>query len=119
MNDRERPCDIKRQLKSSTSVLRRSIEPTGQSAIFDLNYCRDCDASVNVTLWDSRTLLNYFDWAKNFINKHSPVAKVLFSPCWERMEIEKLADWIVSEKLPVRLGIQQHKVIWGTETRGV
>jgi 7-carboxy-7-deazaguanine synthase len=60
-----------------------------------------------------------FEWARDFIKTHNPIAKKLFSPCWERMKLEELADWIVSEKLDVKLGIQQHKVIWGTETRGV
>jgi 7-carboxy-7-deazaguanine synthase len=43
----------------------------------------------------------------------------LFSPLYSRMDPKLLAEWIVADHLDVRLQIQLHKIIWGTEARGV
>jgi len=44
---------------------------------------------------------------------------VLFSPVWEKMPLQALAEWILADKLPVRLQTQWHKYIWGADARGV
>jgi 7-carboxy-7-deazaguanine synthase len=38
---------------------------------------------------------------------------VLFSPSHEQLPARALADWIVEDRLPVRLQIQLHKYLWG------
>jgi 7-carboxy-7-deazaguanine synthase len=38
---------------------------------------------------------------------------VLFSPSHEQLPARQLADWIVQDRLPVRLQIQLHKYLWG------
>ena len=38
---------------------------------------------------------------------------VLFSPSHEQLAARKLADWILEDRLPVRLQIQLHKYLWG------
>lgn len=38
---------------------------------------------------------------------------VLFSPSHEQLPARQLADWIVADRLPVRLQIQLHKYLWG------
>lgn len=43
----------------------------------------------------------------------------LLSPLYSRMDPKLLAEWIVADHLDVRLQIQLHKIIWGTEARGV
>lgn len=45
--------------------------------------------------------------------------KILFSPVWGSVEFEDLASWIVADKLPVRMQIQMHKIIWGADRNGV
>lgn len=40
---------------------------------------------------------------------------VLFSPCAETLPARQLADWIVADRLPVRLQVQLHKYLWGDE----
>ena len=42
---------------------------------------------------------------------------VLFSPVYQKMAPQELAEWILSDNLPVRFQIQLHKVLWG-ETPG-
>ncbi|MGH8207583.1 MAG: 7-carboxy-7-deazaguanine synthase QueE [Steroidobacteraceae bacterium] len=39
--------------------------------------------------------------------------QVLFSPSHEQLPARTLADWILEDRLPVRLQIQLHKYLWG------
>lgn len=42
-----------------------------------------------------------------------------FSPLFGMIEPRLLADWILADRLPVRLHLQLHKIIWPPEMRGV
>jgi 7-carboxy-7-deazaguanine synthase len=42
---------------------------------------------------------------------------VLFSSSYDKLSPTQLAEWILQDRLPVRLQIQLHKVLWG-ETPG-
>jgi 7-carboxy-7-deazaguanine synthase len=42
-----------------------------------------------------------------------------FSPVFGKMELEKLAKWILNDHLEVRLQVQLHKIIWSPARRGV
>jgi 7-carboxy-7-deazaguanine synthase len=44
---------------------------------------------------------------------------VLFSTIHDRLRPKDLARWILEDRIRVRLQIQLHKIIWGTEARGV
>ncbi len=35
------------------------------------------------------------------------------SPVWESCPPAELASWILADRLPVRLTLQQHKILWG------
>ena len=68
---------------------------------------------------------NDYQFAKTYTETHQldqRCAAVLFSPVEEPSQrgLDKaaLASWIVRDRLPVRLQLQMHKVIWG-EKRGV
>jgi 7-carboxy-7-deazaguanine synthase len=41
----------------------------------------------------------------------------LFSPAYGRLDPAVLADWILQDRLSVRLQIQLHKLLWG-DARG-
>ena len=41
--------------------------------------------------------------------------EVLFSPSFETLAGRTLAEWILADRLPVRLQVQLHKVLWGNE----
>lgn len=59
-----------------------------------------------------------YDWACSILKQHrldERVADVLFSPVANRLPPRQLADWIVADRLPVRLQIQLHKLLWGDE----
>jgi 7-carboxy-7-deazaguanine synthase len=44
---------------------------------------------------------------------------VNFSPCFGRIEPQELSEWILRDKLKVRLNMQLHKYIWPPNKRGV
>lgn len=46
-------------------------------------------------------------------------AAILFSPVHGRLDPKALAEWVLSDRLPVRLQVQLHKFIWHASTRGV
>ena len=47
------------------------------------------------------------------------VAAVLFSPVHGVLDPRLLAEWILEDRLSVRLQLQAHKYIWSPDTRGV
>ena len=62
-----------------------------------------------------------YDWAKGVIAERSlaGVCPIHFSPVWESCPPAELAAWVLADRLPVRLTLQQHKILWGKDTRGV
>lgn len=62
-----------------------------------------------------------FNWALEFLyaNQLHKICTVLFSPNTEKITPKTLAEWILEEKAPVRLGLQIHKIIWGKTVKGV
>jgi 7-carboxy-7-deazaguanine synthase len=70
-----------------------------------------------------------YEFARDFTRDHGlaeRVHEVLFSPVhadpegtWPGMSSRDLAEWILADGLPVRLGLQLHKFIWHPATRGV
>ena len=53
-----------------------------------------------------------YDFAKDLLLRHHPACEVFFQPVWGT-DPTKLAGWILADGLPVRLGIQLHKILWG------
>jgi len=47
------------------------------------------------------------------------VNAVLFSPVHGELEPKQLAEWVIADRLPVRVQLQLHKYIWSPQTRGV
>jgi 7-carboxy-7-deazaguanine synthase len=70
-----------------------------------------------------------YEFARDFFTAHELVRRVkqvLFSPVfpdpngsWSGLDARLLAEWILADRLPVRLGLQLHKFIWHPSTRGV
>ena len=56
-------------------------------------------------------------WSKAQLDQYDLVAKVneiLFSPSFEEIEPGQLAEWILRDKLKIRMQMQLHKQIWGS-----
>lgn len=79
-------------------------------------------------LWDNIPLLNArdevkfvlasradYDWARVAVRQHELSARcpVLFSPVQGELDPQRLAEWILADRLPVRMQVQLHKILWG------
>jgi 7-carboxy-7-deazaguanine synthase len=70
-----------------------------------------------------------YEFARDFTHRHElnqRVHQVLFSPVqadpegtWPGLNAQQVAEWILADGLPVRLGLQLHKFIWHPAMRGV
>lgn len=61
-----------------------------------------------------------FFWAEDFVKTYElQKATVLYSPCFEKITPQWLAETILSEKSSARLQLQLHKYIWSPSSRGV
>jgi 7-carboxy-7-deazaguanine synthase len=62
-----------------------------------------------------------FDWAATIVRTHRLVERcpVLFSVAFGQVNPTELASWILDSHLPVRLQLQQHKILWDPAARGV
>jgi 7-carboxy-7-deazaguanine synthase len=57
-----------------------------------------------------------YEWARELLRRHAPIGcQVLLSPSWGQLEARALAEWILADRLDVRLQVQLHKVLWGDE----
>ncbi len=59
-----------------------------------------------------------YRWARDFIREHrlhERVAEVLLSPVHGQFSPRRLAECVLEDRLPVRVQLQLHKLIWGDE----
>lgn len=56
-----------------------------------------------------------YQWARQVMGEYklAEACEILFSPVYEQLEPARLADWILADRLPVRMQIQLHKYLWG------
>ncbi len=70
-----------------------------------------------------------YEFAREFTREHclgEKVREVFFSPVhddpdgkWSGLEPRTLVEWMLQDGLPVRLGLQLHKIVWDPAMRGV
>lgn len=75
-----------------------------------------------------------YEFARDFVGRQglgTRVNAVLFSPAFRKdaagardtshclLDPQELAEWILADQLPVRLGLQLHKFIWNPALKGV
>ena len=70
-----------------------------------------------------------YEFAREFTREHgldARVRQILFSPVfedpegkWQGLSARVLSEWILEDRLLVRLGLQLHKFIWDPAMRGV
>ena len=56
-----------------------------------------------------------YEWARDLVRGRLAAVScaVFFSPSYTELAPGQLADWILTDRLPVRLQVQLHKVLWG------
>lgn len=62
-----------------------------------------------------------YDWAKDILQRFHLTNRcpVLFSPVFGTLDPRQLAEWLLEDRLAVRLQLQLHKHIWAPDMRGV
>jgi 7-carboxy-7-deazaguanine synthase len=75
-----------------------------------------------------------YEFARDFTARHelgARVASVIFSPAFDKeargerdvshclLDPRELAEWILADDVPARLGLQIHKFIWDPSMKGV
>ena len=75
-----------------------------------------------------------YDFARDFVKRHrldGKVNAILFSPAYRKeasggrnsshclLDPQELAQWMIADNVPARLGLQLHKFIWDPATKGV
>jgi len=59
-----------------------------------------------------------YEWARAVIAEHAleQRCEILLSPVHGKLPPRELAEWILADRLPVRMQIQLHKILWGEES---
>jgi 7-carboxy-7-deazaguanine synthase len=63
-----------------------------------------------------------FEYARAVVSRHEldrKVGAVLFSPVHGVLDPRTLSEWVLADRLRVRVQLQVHKYIWDAQTRGV
>jgi len=62
-----------------------------------------------------------YEWAGSIVTQYGLEKRctVLFGPVFGELEPRRLAEWILADRLPVRLQVQLHKYIWDPDMKGV
>ena len=63
-----------------------------------------------------------YEYARAVVSKHEldrKVAAVLFSPVHGVLDPRTISEWVLADRLAVRVQLQVHKYIWDPQTRGV
>jgi 7-carboxy-7-deazaguanine synthase len=57
-----------------------------------------------------------YRWAQQVLAEHALTHRcpVLFSPAFGQFDARQLAEWVLRDRLPVRMQIQLHKYLWGS-----
>jgi len=113
--------------KAVIKIVDVKCPDSGEPDTFDRNNLRELTENDEVKFVLS-TRRDY-EFACDFTRLHGllgRVREVLFSPVfedpegkWQGLEPRTLAEWILADGLPVRLGLQLHKFVWDPATKGV
>jgi len=62
-----------------------------------------------------------YDWSKEVVARYALADRcpVLFGPVFGVLDPRRLAEWVLADRLPVRVQLQLHKQIWAPDMRGV
>lgn len=62
-----------------------------------------------------------YEWATQIVDQFRLIGRcpILFSPVFGTLDPRQLAEWVLTDRLPVRLQLQLHKHIWAPDMRGV
>ena len=112
-------------LETGGAMDLRAVDPR-VSVILDIKTPGSGELAKN--LWSNLALLKAsdevkfvlcdradYDWAKQQLGEHklNQTCPVIFSPVYSQVNPSDLAAWVLADKLPVRMQVQLHKILWG------
>ena len=112
-------------LETGGAIDIRAVDPR-VSVILDIKTPGSGELAKN--LWSNLALLKAsdevkfvlcdradYDWAKEQLAEHklTQTCPVVFSPVFGQVNATDLAEWVLADKLPVRMQVQLHKILWG------
>ena len=122
-------CDTGYQVSLETGgALDISEVDTRVMRVVDIKTPASCESAKN--RWENVSLLtkhdeikfvlcdeNDYEWAKQILRRHqlARICPVLFSPAHNALNATLLAEWILRDRLPVRMQVQLHKILWNNE----
>ncbi len=120
-------CDARYSVSLETSgALDLSKVDSRVSRIMDIK--TPGSGEVDRNLWDNLSVLTWHDeikfvlcdegdyrWAREVIWSRDlqRICPILFSPVHGNLDPALLASWILRDRLPVRMQVQLHKLLWG------
>lgn len=121
----ERPVDV--LPREVVKIVDVKCPDSGEGGTFRQENLQTLDAKDEIKF--VITSRRDYEFARNFTIENrlaQRVGQILFSPvhadpqgAWPGLEFRQLAEWILSDGLPVRLGLQLHKFIWDPAMRAV
>ena len=118
-------------LETSGAVAIDQVDPRVR-VILDLKTPGSGEVAANV--WSNLAILKAtdevkfvicdrrdFEWSVEQVRSHGLASRcpILFSPAFGQVNPTDLAAWVLESRLPVRLQIQLHKILWDPAARGV
>ena len=103
-------CDVDLRVIKVIDLKTPGSQECQQNLWSNLNYLSAQD-QIKIVICDQAD----YQWAKQIVAEHQLIEKtqVLFSPSYHQLHASILADWILQDRLSVRMQIQLHKTIWG------
>ena len=118
---------IGRLPKEVIKIVDVKCPDSGESDTFDPRNFQELSANDEVKFVISSR--KDYEFAREFSREHrlsERVREVLFSPVhddpngkWRGLQPRELVEWMLEDGLPVRLGLQLHKIVWDPAMRGV
>jgi 7-carboxy-7-deazaguanine synthase len=118
---------IGRLPKEVIKIVDVKCPDSGEANTFDPRNLEELSANDEVKFVISSR--KDYEFAREFSREHrlsERVKEVLFSPVhddphgkWSGLEPRELVEWMLEDGLPVRLGLQLHKIVWDPAMRGV
>ena len=120
-------CDLNLNVSLETSGAL-AIDKCDQRATIVLDVKTPASGEVERNLWSNFSCLRACDmlkfvicdrddylWSKEIINKYDlkNKAEIWLSPSYNQLAPDVLAEWILDDRLNVRMQCQLHKFIWG------
>jgi len=110
--------DIQKVPEGVLTVMDIKCPSSGESEnvmYSNIDYLAPTD-NVKFVIGDRRD----YEWASDVIFDYGihELCEVLMSPVHGKIESVQLAEWILHDKMPVRLQLQLHKLLWGPEVQG-